>query len=228
MRVRREVRNVGVETMSNPAASVVIVDSDVSTRESLREALRAEGFCVRVFGTAEEFLKHADQNRVVCVILEACLPDLDGLQLQQMIKAEWPAVSIMFVAGGANIPMSVRAMKDGAIEFLTKPCPEEYVITAVRSAAERCRKTQLIEAELNSLRRRYARLTPREKVIFPLVAEGTANWKVGVELGISEITVKVHRANVMRKMSADSLAGLIRMGLKLQLPIRIGSVPHAA
>ena len=139
------------------------------------------------------------------MILEACLPDLDGLQLQQMIKAEWPAVSIMFVAGVANVPMSVRAMKDGAIEFLTKPCPEEYVVTAVRSAAERCRKTRLIEAELNALRRRYARLTPREKVIFPLVAEGTANWKVGVELGISEITVKVHRANVMRKMSADSL-----------------------
>ncbi|RRA49287.1 response regulator transcription factor [Acidipila sp. EB88] len=217
-----------MDTKVDQPGEVVIVDSDVSTRESLMDTLHAEGFLVRGFGSAEEFLKFADEKRVICVILEAYLPGLDGLQLQQLIKAKWPAVSVMFVAEVANIPMSVRAMKGGAIEFLTKPCQKDCVVSALHSAAERCKRTRLIEAELYLLRDRYARLTPRERVIFPLVAAGVANWKVGLQLGISEMTVKVHRGNVMRKMNAESLAALILMGFKLQLPIRTRSVPQAA
>lgn len=210
------------ETMPKTITDVYVVDSDISVRESLKALLCDEGFRVRTFSSAEGFLKEMSSVRFGCAILEVNLPGLDGLELQELLQAECYSVPIIFITGYGNVTMSVRAIKNGAVEFLTKPFHNDTVVTAVRSALDKSRRSQVVEADLGDLRARYAQLTPRERTVMPLVAAGIVNKSAGIKLEISEFTVKAHRASMMRKMKADSLASLIKMAFKLQISIPMG------
>jgi FixJ family two-component response regulator len=172
---------------------------------------------VRTFASAQEFLSHSRGSSPACLVLDVGLPGLDGLELQKMINQQNSALPIIFITGRGDIPMSVRAMKAGAVEFLTKPFHDEELLAAIRSAIESNRSKRLMEADTNTLKARYARLTKRERDILPLIASGQPNKIVAFDLGISEITVKAHRGNLMRKMKADSLSSLIRMAIRLSV-----------
>ncbi|WP_263377382.1 response regulator transcription factor [Granulicella paludicola] len=200
-----------------PKTDVFVVDDDVSVREALEAVLTDEGFVVGTFHSAEELLTGVRRGRPYSVVLDIHLPDQDGLELQQLLQVECPSVPIIFITGSGDIPMSVKAMKNGAVEFLTKPFADRTLIDAVCSAVETGRRSQSAEEDMIVLRRRYAQLTPRERAVFPLVVAGFANKNVGFELGISEITVKAHRGSVMRKLHADSLAALIQMAIRLEV-----------
>jgi FixJ family two-component response regulator len=203
--------------MRNSLPEIQIIDSDPSVHASLEALLMGEGFCVRNFSSAEDFLREDDASAPVCIILDVKLPGQSGIQLQRILKTRIPAVPLIFITGDADIPTSVRAMKEGAIEFLTKPFRTDAVMRAVRSAMEAGQRSQLIQASMDKLRHRYARLTPRERAVLPLIVSGSVNRDAAVDLGISANTIKVHRASLMRKMEADSLAALIRMTFKLQV-----------
>jgi FixJ family two-component response regulator len=203
--------------MSDGTPIVFVVDDDVSVRESLELLIRCEGWQPEVFGSAQEFLSSPRARVPNCLILDVSLPGLNGLDLQKRIASDRMDMPIIFITGHGDIPMSVQAMKAGAVEFLTKPFGEEVLLSAIRNAIERSRATLGREAETRALRDCYASLTPRERQVMALVAGGLLNKQVGGELNISEITVKAHRGQVMRKMKADSLADLVNMAARLRL-----------
>lgn len=197
------------------APVVFVVDDDVSVRESLELLIRSAGWQPEIFPSATAFLAHPRVLAPSCLILDVSLPDLNGLELQDRIAADRMALPIIFITGHGDIPITVRAMKAGAIEFLTKPFRDDVLLSAIRQAVERSRAALDQEAEVRALKDCYASLTRREREVMALVVAGRLNKQVGGELGISEITVKAHRGRVMRKMKANSLADLVTLAAKL-------------
>jgi FixJ family two-component response regulator len=203
--------------MTPTAPIVFVVDDDISVRESLQLLLQSEGWQPETFASAQEFLDRPRSLVPSCLVLDVSLPGLNGLDLQKYVVAERPDMPIIFITGYGDVPTSVKAMKAGAVEFLTKPFSDEALLTAIRQAVERSRIALGYEAEMQELRNRYASLTRREQQVMALVVSGLLNKQVGGELGISEITVKAHRGRVMQKMKANSLPDLVKMAAKLRL-----------
>jgi FixJ family two-component response regulator len=200
-----------------PVAPVVyVVDDDVSVREALEMMIRAAGWQVRTFTSAEAFLSHPDIVAPSCLILDVNLPDLNGLELQKRIAVDHAGMPIIFLTGYGDVPMTVRAMKAGAVEFLTKPFDDDVLLEAIQQALARSQASVDDASELQALNHRYLSLSPREREVMALVVSGLLNKQVGGKLGISEITVKVHRGQVMRKMEARSFADLVNMSAKLR------------
>jgi FixJ family two-component response regulator len=197
---------------------VFVVDDDISVRESLEALLRKAGLCVETFVSAQDFLARPPVSVPNCLVLDVALPGLNGLDLQKRVAVERPGMPIIFVTGHGDIPMTVRAMKAGAVEFLTKPFKGDVLLQSVRNAVERSKALLGREEEIQILKARYADLTSRERGVMALVVAGLLNKQVGSRLGISEITVKKHRGNAMRKMKADSLVDLAKMARRLKLP----------
>ena len=209
------VRSIEV-TMPDVTSIVFVVDDDISVRESLELSIRTAGWRPETFASAQEFLSRPRAIVPCCLVLDVTLPGLSGLELQQQL-AERTDMPIIFITGHGDVPMSVQAMKAGAVEFLTKPFKDEVLLNAIHSAIERSRTALHQDSELRVLRDCYASLTPREREVMALVVSGLLNKQVGGELGISEITVKAHRGQVMRKMKADSLPDLVTMAARLGL-----------
>jgi FixJ family two-component response regulator len=203
--------------MSQAIPIVFVVDDDVSVRESLEALLRCEGWQPETYASAPEFLARPRAEAPSCLILDVSLPGLNGLDLQERVAVERVEMPIIFITGHGDVPMTVRAMKAGAREFLTKPFDDEVLLAAIRQALERSRIALGREIEMQALKGRYESLTGRERQVMALVASGKPNKQVGSELGISEITVKAHRGKVMEKMKADSIADLVKMAGKLRL-----------
>jgi FixJ family two-component response regulator len=197
---------------------VFIVDDDVSVRESLELLIRNENWKPETFASAQEFLNHPRSLVPSCLVLDVSLPGLNGLELQKRLALEHIDMPIIFITGYGDVPKTVQAMKAGALEFLTKPINNDTLVSAIRNALQRSRLALDRNAEMQELRNRYASLTPREQQVMALVVSGLLNKQVGGELGISEITVKAHRAQVMQKMKADSLATLVKLATKLHTP----------
>jgi FixJ family two-component response regulator len=211
----REKRSLPVLRAVTPI--VFVVDDDISIRESLELLIRSEGWQPETFASAQEFLARPRVFVPTCLILDVSLPGLNGLDLQKRVVMERIDTPIIFITGHGDVPMTVQAMKAGAVEFLTKPFGDEVLLGAIRHALERSRTALAHEAEMLGLRECYASLSPREREVMALVVSGLLNKQVGGELGISEITVKAHRGQVMQKMKADSLADLVRMAARLGL-----------
>ena len=202
--------------MPDVTSIVFVVDDDVSVRESLELSIRTAGWRPETFASAQEFLSRPRAAAPCCLVLDVTLPGFSGLDLQQQL-AERTDMPIIFITGHGDVPMSVQAMKAGAVEFLTKPFKDDVLLNAIRSAIERSRAALHQDSELRVLRDCYASLTPREREVMAWVVSGLLNKQVGGELGISEITVKAHRGQVMRKMRADSLPDLVTMAARLGL-----------
>ena len=202
---------------SHATPIVFVVDDDISVRESLELLIRSEGWQPETFASAQEFLAHPRKLAPSCLVLDVSLPGLNGLELQKRVAVERIEMPIIFITGHGNVPMTVQAMKAGAVEFLTKPFSDDVLLSAIRNAIERSLTALGHEAEMRGLRDRYASLTRREREVMALVASGLLNKQVGGELGISEITVKAHRGQVMQKMKADSLPDLVKMAARLGL-----------
>ena len=212
---------LGHEMGSSPMATakpiVFVVDDDFWVRESLETLVRDEGWQPETFSSAQQFLDRPRAVTPSCLVLDISLPGLNGLELQKRVAVERTDMPIIFITGHGDIPMSVGAMKAGAVEFLTKPFNDEVLLTAIRRALEQSRLALAQKAEMQELRDRYASLTPREMQVMALVVSGLLNKQVGGELGISEKTVKAHRGQVMQKMKANSVADLVKMAEKLHL-----------
>jgi FixJ family two-component response regulator len=202
-------------TCSLTTPMVFVVDDDISVRESLEPLVAYAGWRVETFGSAQEFLARPRPEGASCLVLDVSLPDLNGLDLQLRVAADRKDLPIIFISGHGDIPTSVRAMKAGAVEFLTKPLRDDVLLSAIRDAVDRSRTTLEREAEIQALQGCYASLSRREREVMTRVAAGRLNKHVAAELGISEITVKAHRGRVMRKMRADSVADLVRMAVRL-------------
>jgi FixJ family two-component response regulator len=209
--------NSAKSLMSRDTPIVFVVDDDISVRESLDSLIRFAGWQPQTFASAREFLSHPRAFVPSCLVLDVTLPDLNGLDLQKRIAADRIDMPVIIITGYGDVPMTVRAMKAGALEFLTKPYGDAVLLTAIQQAIECSHATLRREAEMRSILECYALLSRRERQVMALVVRGLLNRQVGVELGISEITVKAHRGNVMRKMKADSLPGLVNMAARLHL-----------
>ena len=196
---------------------VFVVDDDISVRESLELLIKFAGWQPETFASAGEFLGHPRTTIPSCLVLDISLPDLNGLELQKLIASERTDMPIIFITGHGDVPMTVQAMKGGAVEFLTKPFDDEVLLNAIRHAIKRSASVLDDQAELTMLRSNYESLTPREQDVLRLVVAGMLNKQIGLKLGISEITVKAHRGKMMQKMKADSLADLVKTALRLGL-----------
>ena len=204
--------------MKDADAIVFVVDDDPSIREAIESLLKLAGLRVETFGTAQEFLRNERPDLPGCVVLDVELPGLSGLDLQRELAAHGIKLPIIFITGYGDIPMSVRAMKAGATEFLTKPFRDQDLLDAIQQALERDRAARRHSSEIAELRKRFDVLTSREREVMSLVVAGWLNKQIGFELKISEITVKIHRGRVMNKMGAQSLAELVRMTERLEIP----------
>lgn len=202
--------------MSQATPIVFIVDDDVSVRESLESLIRCEGWQSEVFPSADDFLAHRRTETPSCLVLDLTLPGVNGLELQERIAVDRSDIPIIFMSGYGDVPKAVRAMKAGAVEFLTKPFNDDDMLNAIRQALLLSQSTLARQSELQELQQRLVSLTPREREVMNLVVSGLLNKQIGAELGISEITVKAHRGRVMEKMQADSLADLVKMTEKLR------------
>jgi FixJ family two-component response regulator len=206
--------------MPEPQAIVFVVDDDASVREALQRLVRSAGLRVEAFASAEEFLNRPRADAPSCLLLDLRLPDLNGLDLQRRMADTNNEIPIVFITGHGDIPTTVRAMKAGAVEFLTKPLVDGDVLGSIQQAIARDRATRDQHADTAALRGRYALLTSREEEVMAWVVSGLLNKQIAGELGISEETVKVHRGQVMRKMEADSVADLVRMSARLGISSR--------
>ena len=204
--------------MTEAQAVVFVIDDDEAVRQALRSLIRSVGLVVETFASAREFLTSRRPDAPSCLVLDVRLPGVSGLDLQRELSDAGISIPIIFITGHGDIPMSVRAMKAGAVEFLTKPFRDQDLLDAIAQAIERDREARARQAEMADLRGRYESLTPREREVMGLVVAGLLNKQVAAELGISEITIKLHRHQVMEKMMADTLADLVRMAEKLGVP----------
>lgn len=203
--------------MPEPEAIVLVVDDDVSVREALKGLIESAGLKVETFASAQEFLARPPANAPGCLVLDVRLPGLSGLDLQKRLAEINLEIPIIFISGHGDVPTTVQAMKGGALEFLTKPLANQDLLDAIQEAVKRDRAARQRQAEIRELHGRYQSLTPREREVMERVVTGLLNKQIGAELGISEITVKAHRGQVMRKMLADSLAQLVTMAETLRV-----------
>jgi FixJ family two-component response regulator len=201
--------------MSDAEPTVFVVDDDPSVRRATERLVRSMGFSVQTFASAKEFREHGRAEGPACLVLDVYLPDLSGLELQRELTHSGVKIPIIFITGRGSIPMSVRAMKEGAVEFLTKPTRSHDLLVAIRAAIERDRMSQRERRETDTLRERYARLTAREREVMALVIGGRLSKQIADELVTSERTIKFHRSHIMQKMQADSVAELVRMATQL-------------
>ena len=209
-------RSIETLIMPDVLPIVFVVDDDVSVRESLELLIKSAGWQPETFVSAQEFLSRPHPPVPCCLVLDVTLPGLSGLDLQAQL-AERTDMPIIFITGHGDVPMTVQAMKAGAVEFLTKPFKDDVLVDAIRGAIDRSRDALRLDSEMHLLRKRYESLSPREREVMALVVSGLLNKQVGGQLGISEITVKAHRGQVMRKMKADSLPDLVTMAARLGL-----------
>ena len=196
---------------------VFVVDDDVSVRESLELLIKFVGWQPETFASASDFLAHPRTTAPSCLVLDLSLPDLNGLELQKLIASERTDMPIIFITGHGDVPMTVQAMKAGAVEFLTKPFDDEVLLSAIQHAVQRSAAVLADQSEITRLRDRYESLTHREQEVLRLVVAGMLNKQIGVKLGISEITVKAHRGKMMQKMNVDSIADLVKTAVRLGL-----------
>jgi FixJ family two-component response regulator len=204
--------------MSRDGEIVFLVDDDARVREAISELLESLGWQAKTFAAAGDYVAYPKPDRPACLILDVELPDINGLDFQKQLSRE-DHPPIVFITGHGDIPSSVRAIQGGAVDFLTKPVGEKELVAAIRAAIERDQRQRLTRAERVELHRRFTALTPREREVLPLVVSGLLNKQAAAELGISEITLQIHRSKVMQKMQATSLADLVRIAEKLNIPV---------
>jgi len=214
--------------MTETPAIVYVVDDHPSVRRAIKRLVESEGLQVELFGSAQEFLQARRPDAPSCLVLDISLPGINGLDFQRQLTETGVRIPIIFITGKGDIPMTVRAMKAGAVEFLTKPFRDQDLLDAIQLALNRDRSRRQQESEIAILRERFESLTPREQEILPLVVSGRPNKQIAAELGTSEITIKVHRGSVMRKMQAESLAHLVWMAGRLGMPVGQLSSNHTS
>ena len=212
------VHRAGAITLTDPNCIVFVIDDDATIREALRSLLRSVGLQVELFATTREFLARRRPEVPSCLVLDVRLPGTGGLDFQRQLAEAGVHIPIIFITGHGDIPMSVRAMKAGAVEFLTKPFRDQDLLDAIQVALEKDGARRRREGEIAVIRERFESLTPREREILPWVVSGLLNKQIAAQIGTSETTVKVHRSQLMRKMGADSLADLVRIAERIGIP----------